>query len=177
LPTVWYVTPSWSATAVLGLPLAHSRTISGVRPAARAVLGRRAQPFQRGALFNPQAQRCYRSPCPHQPPSSHTKGAGGLQFIQRICDSGHSSGVRDEQLGFSAEVVSKAGGCSRGRDFKCLAVLGAIIGPIVRQCVIAELGDPARFGMSRRWPGTWTRSPAAPVGQAKTIGASHASAR
>ena len=52
-------------------------------------LGPARPTFQRLALVNPQAQRCYRSPRPHQPPSSYTKNAGGLQFIQRIYDSGH----------------------------------------------------------------------------------------
>jgi len=43
LPTVWWVSPSSCATAVLGLPAAHSKTIRERCASACALLGRRAQ--------------------------------------------------------------------------------------------------------------------------------------
>jgi len=43
LPTVWWVTPSPCATAVFGLPLAHSNTIRARWAKACALFGRRAQ--------------------------------------------------------------------------------------------------------------------------------------
>jgi hypothetical protein len=52
-------------------------------------LGPARPTFQRLALLNPQAQRCYRVSPSASRPSSYRKNAGGLQFIQRIYDSGH----------------------------------------------------------------------------------------
>ena len=136
LPTVWWVTPSPCATAVLGLPLAHSNTIRARWAKACALFGRRAQ----------------RSSTPH---AHHSAKAWELRATMSLAALLAKNGRRDEARAMLAEIYGWFTAWLPYSDTKDVksATRGTsqvLTKSFLQHCLAHRLDDLARERLQRR---------------------------